>query len=359
MMLKKFDTKKKVVSPGDLLWSHLNDPKNQPVITIIMDFEEGFNSSKVVESILENETLNKVMVDGFWLPKKKAGFVRKSDESVETLLKSILPSPLSTSFNPYMIYVGSNYIVLRVHHGLGDGKTLMNALLKENNLNTTQRKNRPVPLKSIIKSLQEIIMHKAAGLGEIKGFKNVELLGPWDLKSLKEVSKNKNLTLNELFLQTINKAAKACGKSNISAGATVESSGLGANSFGLMLTKLSNLNTFKMISHAAASLGVINFVGKLGKKPANILVKFLSKRVDLLVSNVKGPEQSVSLDGETIKNLHFLVPTIGTVMLGVTLMSYNEKVNVSVSWDKNIKMDMVKFNEILNEEFSKLSNLVA
>ena len=318
------DTNAVLVSSGDLVWAHLNNPRNQPVISVLMTFSKEADATQIVSAIKDLEILNRVMLEGHWVPRASAGRVFATFKSPEEALGETLSVGLDIEEDPYSITIGDGFIVLRIHHGLGDGYTLVNALLGLEGAKEAQRERngRSSSAFKIARGLLEILAHRPKGLGIASGEKEAFMLGPWSLSDLKKEASRRNLSLNDAFLRGLERAMERSGFPGVSAGATVEFLGGGNNRFGLILTKLTTLSPVQVAAHGAASMGLISLAGKFGERAVNALITLLSKRIDLLVSNVRGPAELVEIGGVTIESLGFLVPTVGNVPLGVTLLSY-------------------------------------
>lgn len=350
------DTNATLVSSGDLVWAHLNNPRNQPVISVLMTFSKDADATRLVSAIKDLEILNRVMVEGHWVPRPKVGRVFVTFKSPEAVLSETLAVGLNIEEDPYSITIGDGFVVLRIHHGLGDGHTLVNALLGLEGAKETQRKRngRSSSLFRTARGLLEILVHKPEGLGIASGEKEAFILGPWSLSDFKKEASRRNLSLNDAFLRGLERAMERSGFPGVSAGATVEFLGSGNNRFGLILTKLTTLSPVQVAAHGAASMGLISLAGRFGEKAVNALINLLSRRIDLLVSNVRGPAELVAIGGVTIESLGFLVPTVGNVPLGVTLLSYAGEIRLGVSIDKGAKVDTQELRQALVQEFNNL-----
>lgn len=344
------------MSPGDLVWAHLNNPKNQPVITVVITFHADSKGADLMMAIKELEVLNRVMVEGHWVRREGVGLDYLTSQNIEQALSEALGEELSVEHHPYSILLGQGFLILRIHHGLGDGHTLVNALLgSETNPELKRERNgrKSSGLRTML-GLFQILAHKPKGLGKATGVKQAFILGPWSLEAFKDEAKHRNLSLNDAFLRALERAMERSGFPGVSAGATVELSGMGNNRFGLILTKLNNLSPVQVAAHGAASMGLISLAGKLGKKPVHLLINLLSKRIDLLVSNVKGPTKKIRIGGVELESLGFLVPTVGEVPLGVTLLSYAGEIRLGVSIDEGATIFKDDLLRSLNKEFDDL-----
>lgn len=61
-----------------------------------------------------------------------------------------------------------------------------------------------------------------------------------------------------------------------------------------------------------------------------------SKHSSMVMSNLPGPEKLVQIQGFSIKNLSFWLPNRGTTGLGVTLLTYDNKLQFGIGGDKSV-----------------------
>ncbi|PAA53656.1 hypothetical protein BOX15_Mlig007136g1, partial [Macrostomum lignano] len=95
----------------------------------------------------------------------------------------------------------------------------------------------------------------------------------------------------------------------------------------------------------ASSLPVANYLAMIycmANLPAWIceaLFEVLAKKSSLILSNVPGPAEQLSIGGSVIEAMSFWVPSRSNIGLGVSILSYNNQVSVGVITDTNIMED--------------------
>jgi WS/DGAT/MGAT family acyltransferase len=69
------------------------------------------------------------------------------------------------------------------------------------------------------------------------------------------------------------------------------------------------------------------------------VVKLLSKNATAVMTNVPGPRRALSLCGSEIEDMMFWVPQSGRLGLGVSILSYNDRVRVGIATDIGLVPD--------------------
>lgn len=97
------------------------------------------------------------------------------------------------------------------------------------------------------------------------------------------------------------------------------------------------------LKHSLEPVIVYHFIKMMGDRvPRTLEEKFadyLKGRISAVVTNVPGPKEAVYLAGERVKDLMFWVPQTQTMGMGVSIISYNNKVYIGVVTDPNIVKD--------------------
>jgi len=102
------------------------------------------------------------------------------------------------------------------------------------------------------------------------------------------------------------------------------------------------------------ALGLLNAVG-YGPKALQEMVKgLLSASASAVMTNVPGPQKPLYLAGKRIRELDFWVPQSGGIGMGVSILSYNGRIQFGVITDAGLVPDPERIVERFGEEFDKL-----
>lgn len=74
---------------------------------------------------------------------------------------------------------------------------------------------------------------------------------------------------------------------------------------------------------------------------------FASRKVTLVFSNVAGPKQPLDYGGYTCKKFAFLLPAMGEISCGLSLLSIGDQLKVGLLTDKNILSEPKEVIDIL------------
>ena len=81
-------------------------------------------------------------------------------------------------------------------------------------------------------------------------------------------------------------------------------------------------------------LGLMAALGMLGEPAENVAINLLSQKATLVASNVPGPAHQLYVAGSRIAQLMFWVPQSGDIGLGISILSYNGKVQFGLITDR-------------------------
>ena len=82
------------------------------------------------------------------------------------------------------------------------------------------------------------------------------------------------------------------------------------------------------------TLGMMATLGLLGKRLENTAIDLLSRKASLVASNVPGPQQTRYLAGRRLTQLMFWVPQSGDLGVGISLLTYDGKVQFGLISDR-------------------------
>jgi len=114
------------------------------------------------------------------------------------------------------------------------------------------------------------------------------------------------------------------------------------------------MNELKSSKQAAVTLG---FLAALGMGPLAIqkpVLDILSQKATAVLTNVPGPQQPLYLAGSRMKEMMFWVPQSGSVGLGISILSYNNKVFFGLISDYRLLPEPSAVISRFKSEFEKL-----
>ena len=84
------------------------------------------------------------------------------------------------------------------------------------------------------------------------------------------------------------------------------------------------------------------------------MLSVLAQNATAVMTNVPGPQQPLYLAGGRIESLMFWVPQSGDIGMGVSIISYNDRVQFGVVTDRGLCPDPEKVIARFGLEFEKL-----
>ena len=118
-----------------------------------------------------------------------------------------------------------------------------------------------------------------------------------------------------------------------------------------------NMDELKSSSEAIATFGIINLLGAVPPRFEEMLADFFDTKGTLIMTNVPGPQLQLYLAGAPINTLMAWVPQTGRIAFGVSIVSYNGKVWLSVASDKGLVPDPETVITYFNDEFREMKLL--
>lgn len=114
------------------------------------------------------------------------------------------------------------------------------------------------------------------------------------------------------------------------------------------------MGRLKKSAEAGVVLGVLSTVGMAPEEIEEAVVKLIGSKATLVMTNVRGPEKRLSLLGLPVEDVMSWVPQSGRVGLGVSVISYNNKVGIGIASDKGLIPDPQTLLEYCEEEFKNI-----
>lgn len=96
------------------------------------------------------------------------------------------------------------------------------------------------------------------------------------------------------------------------------------------------MNELKSSKQALVALGLLSMVGLAPQAIQNALLNQFSKKATAVLTNVPGPQVPLYIAGCQMEKIMFWVPQNGTIGMGISILSYNGKVEFGLMVDKNL-----------------------
>ena len=116
--------------------------------------------------------------------------------------------------------------------------------------------------------------------------------------------------------------------------------------------------SLKASAQARATLGLLSLVGVLPQSVEEFALTVFSSKASLVASNLRGPDEELSLAGRPVTEVLFWVPQSGSIGTGVSMLTYRGRVQFGVSSDRALIPDPERLVAQLAIEFERLVFLV-
>ena len=205
---------------------------------------------------------------------------------------------------------------------------------------------------------------------------------PIDLKDVKYIGKEFHSTVNDVLLTAV---AGALGQYIDSRGSAAQDLSIRGfipvnlrpieldeelgNKFGLVFLSLpvgiddpierlrrvrQNMGELKTSYEPIATFGIINLLGALPTRVEDIAANILDTKATTVMTNVPGVQTQLYLAGAPMNTLMAWVPQAGRIALGVSILSYNNKVWLGIATDKGLVPDPEAIIEFFQAEFNEM-----
>jgi diacylglycerol O-acyltransferase / wax synthase len=118
------------------------------------------------------------------------------------------------------------------------------------------------------------------------------------------------------------------------------------------------MQTLKGSSQALVTFGLLTAVGSLPAAIEESAIEIFTAKASLVASNVPGPREALCIGGVPIEQMLFWVPQAGSIGTGVSMLTYNGKVQFGVMSDRELVPDPRKLVRLVEGEFERLVLLV-
>ncbi len=114
------------------------------------------------------------------------------------------------------------------------------------------------------------------------------------------------------------------------------------------------MQRLKSSRQALVSLGLLSMLGMAPHAVQNMLLEQFSQKASAVLTNVPGPQVPLYLAGCGIRKVMFWVPQNGSIGVGLSILSYNNKVEFGLIADKNLIARPQEVIEFFPKEFESL-----
>src|SRR2546426_6840765 len=115
-----------------------------------------------------------------------------------------------------------------------------------------------------------------------------------------------------------------------------------------------SMNALKGSYQPLLALGLLAALGTAPRILQDKMLSVLARNATAVMTNVPGPQQPLYLAGGRIESLMFWVPQSGDIGMGVSIISYNDRVQFGVVTDRGLCPDPEKVIARFGLEFEKL-----
>ncbi len=216
----------------------------------------------------------------------------------------------------------------------------------------------------------------------LSGHKQVAWARPLPLREVKTVAQALGCTINDVLLAT---AAGALGSHLRQRGIATDAMTLRAlvpvnlrptseqprlgNEFGLVFASLPvgepnpvarlyavhfDMERLKHSSQAVVALWLLTALGMVPGIIEDRAIELFTSKASVVVSNVPGPRQPLYLAGARIEEQFFWVPQAGHIGVGISLLTYDDRVHFGVVADRNLIPAPREVARRFPQEFEKL-----
>ena len=218
--------------------------------------------------------------------------------------------------------------------------------------------------------------------GKPSGIKRVSWSEPMPLTDVKAVCKVLGVSVNDILLSCCAGAMGAYLRSNGETTAGVEVRGMVpvnlrargqehtlGNQFGLVLLALPvgienpflrlyevkrRMDELKSSYQAMISMGMLGAVGFLPRSLQKQVLDIFSTKASAVMTNVPGPQQALYLAGSPMSQQMFWVPQSGDIGIGVSILSYNHRVQFGLITDRKFVAEPADIVDRFFPEFEQL-----
>lgn len=114
------------------------------------------------------------------------------------------------------------------------------------------------------------------------------------------------------------------------------------------------MNQLKKSRQAIVAYGLLGTLGMAPQALQEVALELFSRKATAVATNVPGPQQPLYLAGCPVRELMFWVPQTGSIGLGISILSYNNRVHFGLIADARLVPDPDAVIRRFGPEFDKL-----
>jgi diacylglycerol O-acyltransferase / wax synthase len=421
----------------DLAWLRMEHSTNPMMITVVLQFDGRINYERLIATL--DVSLGRyrrfrqrivrprqILSRPYWEDDpdyRVEDHVERldlrlpaDDAALEEMINRKMNTPLEFAHPLWKVTLADNHpdgsiIIVRVHHCIADGISLMQVLLQMTQTSSEAAANpasvanpnraehpanpgEPLPNASrgasarkptfiaITAAIARIIFRRPDPPSMFKGqlgvIKKVAWSEPFSVPEIKKIAHYRHATVNDVMsavaagaIQRYMKLHNGHRNRNLRAFILVNLRGrefdeeLG-NKFGLVFLTLpldregpmdlldgikSGMDSLKASAEYAGTYLILHILGLMPEWIEHLAVRILDTKGTFVVTNVPGPRGLLFLAGAPIGSIKGWVPQSGRIGVGLSFISYNDQLVVGLNVDAGLMPDPEKFLQLFTEEF--------
>jgi hypothetical protein len=337
------------------------------------------------------------------------GELPKSEEELQAIVSKICCEPLPDNRSPwYFCYVPTAFdknkgaVIFRIHHCMSDGVSLsrfMTRILPDHYTPQTEAKKFSsykrglMHLKSFFVAAR-IVIGLILSRGDRSIIHGKPMIGkkkcvwsrPLDLNLVKRIKIATGTTVNDVLVACLTVAVRKYFQKNgvqspadITASVPVDVSASTEtiefqNKFSVVFIKLpsSHEGVMDILSATKARIDAVKVSGEpfamawsmnmsvelLPEIAVKPLLSFISKKSTCVMSNVPGPQHSLSVSGRPVKCMTFWPPQRNNIGIGISIFSYAGQVIIGAQGDLEVMSDPESITELFGQAIQELAEIV-
>lgn len=108
---------------------------------------------------------------------------------------------------------------------------------------------------------------------------------------------------------------------------------------------------------APVALGVLGGMGRVPLRIQRLVLRIFGMKATAVVTNVPGPRQPLYLGGSKIEDFLFWVPQSGRLGVGISILSYHDRVRLGVTTDAGLVPEPQRIVDAFHEELDAMRAL--
>lgn len=114
------------------------------------------------------------------------------------------------------------------------------------------------------------------------------------------------------------------------------------------------MNDLKDSRQAIVAYGLLAAIGMAPAAVQGLALELFSRKATTVATNVPGPQQPLYMGGCKVREMMFWVPQTGSIGIGISIMSYNNRVHFGLISDAKLVPDPDSVIQRFEPEFEKL-----